>query len=63
MQSRRQALLAPFLLFLASAWWYVQALPEPQRAWIVNFSPELAPFPAIFLCRNINWQKASSVIA
>ncbi|MFA6465043.1 MAG: cytochrome c, partial [Desulfurivibrionaceae bacterium] len=42
-------LLAPFLLFLASAWWYVQALPEPQRAWIVNFSPELAPFPAIFL--------------
>ena len=43
-------LLAPFLLFLASAWWYVQALPEPQRAWIVNFSPELAPFPVVFLC-------------
>jgi len=46
-------LLAPFLLFLASAWWYVQALPEPQRAWIVNFSPELAPFPAIFLCVSV----------
>jgi hypothetical protein len=46
-------LLAPFLLFLASAWWYVQALPEPQRAWIVNFSPELAPFPAIFLCASV----------
>ncbi|MBU4230716.1 MAG: cytochrome ubiquinol oxidase subunit I, partial [Proteobacteria bacterium] len=42
-------LLAPFLLFLASAWWYVQALPEPQRAWIANFSPELAPFLTVFL--------------
>ena len=42
-------LLAPFLLFLASAWWYVQALPEPQRAWIVTFSPELAPFLTVFL--------------
>ncbi|MCX5875778.1 MAG: cytochrome ubiquinol oxidase subunit I [Deltaproteobacteria bacterium] len=42
-------LLAPFLLFLASAWWYVQALPAPQRAWIANFSPELAPFLTVFL--------------
>jgi len=42
-------LLAPFLLFLASAWWYVQALPEPQRGWIANFSPELAPFLTVFL--------------
>ncbi|MDH4333594.1 MAG: cytochrome ubiquinol oxidase subunit I [Desulfobulbaceae bacterium] len=42
-------LLAPFLLFLASAWWYVQALPEPQRTWIATFSPELAPFLTIFL--------------
>jgi len=42
-------LLAPFLLFLASAWWYVRALPEPQRAWIATFSPELAPFLNIFL--------------
>ncbi len=42
-------LLAPFLLFLASAWWYIQALPEPQRGWIANFSPELAPFLTLFL--------------
>lgn len=42
-------LLAPFLLFLASAWWYVQALPEPQKTWIVNFSPELTPFLTVFL--------------
>jgi len=42
-------LLAPFLLFLASAWWYVQSLPEPQSAWIANFSPELAPFLTVFL--------------
>jgi cytochrome bd-type quinol oxidase subunit 1 len=46
-------LLAPFLLFLASAWWYVQALPEPQRAWIANFSPELAPFLTVFLWASV----------
>ncbi|MBU2618798.1 MAG: cytochrome ubiquinol oxidase subunit I [Proteobacteria bacterium] len=46
-------LLAPFLLFLASAWWYVQALPEPQQAWIANFSPELAPFLTIFLWASV----------
>lgn len=46
-------LLAPFLLFLASAWWYVQALPEPQQAWIANFSPELAPFLIIFLWASV----------
>ncbi|HCC55518.1 MAG TPA: cytochrome C [Desulfobulbaceae bacterium] len=42
-------LLAPFFLFLASAWWYVLALPDPQKAWIATFSPELAPFLNIFL--------------
>lgn len=42
-------LLAPFLLFLASAYWYVQALPEATRIWIIGRSPDLAPFVRAFL--------------
>ncbi len=35
-------LLAPFLLFLASGYWYVTALPPVPKNWILNFTPELA---------------------
>lgn len=42
-------LLAPFLLFLASAWWYMQALPDATRLWITGSGPGLAPFVRAFL--------------
>ena len=42
-------LLAPFLLFLASAYWYVQILPPAAQQWFSNFNPEIAPFLQSFI--------------
>ncbi|HIJ79995.1 MAG: cytochrome ubiquinol oxidase subunit I [Desulfobulbaceae bacterium] len=42
-------LLAPFFLFLASAYWYVQILPPAPREWLINFNPEMAPFIKTFI--------------
>ncbi|MFZ5774172.1 MAG: cytochrome ubiquinol oxidase subunit I [Thermodesulfobacteriota bacterium] len=42
-------LLAPFLLLLASAWWYVQGLPPEPKRWITTMSAELSPYVATFL--------------
>ncbi|MBU2539144.1 MAG: cytochrome ubiquinol oxidase subunit I [Proteobacteria bacterium] len=42
-------LLAPFLLFLASAWWYAQSLPEGPKSWVLNLDPTLAPFLSFFM--------------
>lgn len=42
-------LLAPFLLFLASGYWYVQVLPPGPKNWIMDLTPELAPALNAFL--------------
>ncbi len=42
-------LLAPFLLFLASAYWYVQSLPEGPKGWVLNLDSTLAPFLTFFV--------------
>jgi mono/diheme cytochrome c family protein len=42
-------LLAPFLLFLASAYWYLQILPPAAKEWVANFNPEMAPFLQSFV--------------
>ncbi|MCB1182172.1 cytochrome C [bacterium] len=41
-------ILAPFALMLASAWWYVQALPDAQAAMILHKAHEIAPFLQAF---------------
>jgi cytochrome bd-type quinol oxidase subunit 1 len=44
-------LLAPFLLLLASAWWYSRALPPTVKTMIFDLAPELEPFLMAFaLC-------------
>lgn len=42
-------LLAPFYFFLASAYWYQQALPRPLFDFIFHRAPELAPHLKTFL--------------
>ncbi|MDG4475118.1 cytochrome ubiquinol oxidase subunit I [Thiovibrio frasassiensis] len=42
-------LLAPFLLFLASAYWYVQSLPEGPKGWLLNLDATLAPYLTFFV--------------
>ncbi len=42
-------LLAPFYFLLASAWWYLHALPPAMQDLIMNRMPELAPFIKAFL--------------
>ena len=42
-------LLAPFYFFLASAYWYQQALPRPLFDFIFHRAPELAPYLKTFL--------------
>ena len=42
-------LLIPFLFLLASAWWYVSSLPEPQKLMILKLSPEMPPLIKTFL--------------
>ncbi|MDH5298722.1 MAG: cytochrome ubiquinol oxidase subunit I, partial [Desulfobulbaceae bacterium] len=41
-------LLAPFYFFLASAWWYSEALPGPLFDLIFRRAPELAPYLKTF---------------
>ncbi|MBI5522526.1 MAG: cytochrome ubiquinol oxidase subunit I [Desulfarculus sp.] len=36
-------LLAPFLLMLATGWWYLAALPDEPRQMILRLNPEMAP--------------------
>lgn len=44
-------LLLPFLLMLASGWWYFAALPALPRQMILRQNPEMAPVLAIlYLC-------------
>ena len=42
-------LLAPFAFFLASAYWYAAALPQPLYAHIFQRAPELAAYVRTFL--------------
>jgi len=42
-------LLVPFLFLLASAWWYISSLPEPQKLMILKLSPEIPPLVKTFL--------------
>ncbi len=41
-------LLAPFYFFLASAYWYIHALPGPTQDLIFNRMPEVLPFLKAF---------------
>ncbi|MFO7811439.1 MAG: cytochrome ubiquinol oxidase subunit I, partial [Pelovirga sp.] len=34
----------PFILMVAGGWWYLRALPEPQRSMILEKSPELTAY-------------------
>nr|MEE4268643.1 cytochrome ubiquinol oxidase subunit I [Candidatus Krumholzibacteria bacterium] len=42
-------ILTPFLLMVASAWWYIKAMPEAQESMILYKASELAPFLKAFL--------------
>ncbi len=42
-------LLAPFVFFLASAYWYVQSLPPGPRAWVLNLDSAIAPSLSFFI--------------
>ena len=42
-------ILAPFLLMVASAYWYVKALPDAQESMILYKASELVPFIRAFL--------------
>jgi mono/diheme cytochrome c family protein len=42
-------LIIPFIFLLASAWWYIGSLPEPQKLMILKHSPEIPPFIKAFL--------------
>lgn len=46
-------LLAPFAFFLLSAYWYIQALPQPVHDMIFNMSPEFAPYFKVFMTGSI----------
>lgn len=39
---------APFLPLVLSAWWYLQAMPEPQFEMILHKSQEIPPFMSLF---------------
>lgn len=41
--------IIPFIVLLASAWWYINSLPEPQKLMILQRSPEIPPFIKAFL--------------
>ncbi len=42
-------LIAPFVLMLATAFWYLKALPEAQQTMILHKAIEIAPFLKTFL--------------
>jgi len=42
-------LIIPFIFLLASARWYINSLPEPQKLMILQSSPEIPPFIKAFL--------------
>ena len=46
-------LLAPFILFLGSAWWYANSLPPELQALIFQGMPELIPFIKLFAILSV----------
>jgi len=42
-------ILAPFLLMVLSAWWYIKAMPDAQETMILYKAREIAPFLKSFL--------------
>ncbi|MEZ4386959.1 MAG: cytochrome C [Candidatus Krumholzibacteriia bacterium] len=37
-------IIAPFVVLVASGWWYLQAMPDPQQSMILERAREVAPY-------------------